>query len=59
MPLYEYQCLVCDEKKEVQHKMAEIPEIKCDKCGTIMRKCIGGNTNIKFNGKWFSNNGGY
>jgi putative FmdB family regulatory protein len=59
MPLYEYQCVVCDSTKEVQHKIAEKPEVKCKKCGTPMRKCIVGNMTIKFKGKWFSNDGEY
>lgn len=39
---YDYWCPDCDITQEVQHGMTEEPEIKCPKCGSIMKKLISG-----------------
>lgn len=50
MPLYDYGCPSCKQKKEVQHSMSEIGKIKviCDECGTQMTKQLSMPTLIGF-----------
>ena len=47
---YDYKCPSCGFIKEVSHGMNESPVVKCDKCGSIMRKII------SFNGNFFIKN---
>lgn len=40
MPYYDYYCKKCRSHKTVFHKMAEKPDVKCDKCNKYMCKLI-------------------
>jgi putative FmdB family regulatory protein len=42
MAHYDYECPECLLVAEVTHGMNESPEIKCEKCGTVMKKIITG-----------------
>ena len=42
MARYDYECQACNITTEVVHGMTESPEIKCEKCGSIMKKAITG-----------------
>ena len=33
MPIYEYQCQVCDHKQEIMHRFSEEPSENCAECG--------------------------
>ncbi len=50
MPLYDYGCTSCGNKKEVQHSMGEIGKIEviCDNCGQKMKKLLSAPTLIGF-----------
>lgn len=50
MPLYDYRCPSCGAEQEVQHAMSEIGKIqvKCDQCGTTMKKMLSAPTLIGF-----------
>ncbi len=40
MPLYEYQCTVCNERTEVLQRLGEAPIEVCRACGGPLRKLI-------------------
>lgn len=40
MPTYAYRCNACGERREVQHRMADRPDVACSN-GHAMRKDIG------------------
>lgn len=42
MALYDYRCPSCEHTQEINHRMDETPEIKCEKCGIIMKRIISG-----------------
>jgi len=54
MPLYEYQCLQCNEKTEVIRKFSDPPlDERCPKCGGPIKKLISSPA-IQFKGKgWY------
>ena len=52
MPIYEYQCPLCNEQKEVMHKHTESPEVCCPRCGEQMHKLIS-SCNAHFKGDGF------
>lgn len=33
MPLYELKCIECDHEFEEEHKLADVDNAKCPKCG--------------------------
>jgi putative FmdB family regulatory protein len=52
MPLYEYQCLGCDQRVEIIQKISDPPYTHCPKCGAAMRKLISSPA-IQFKGSGF------
>lgn len=36
MPLYEYGCPACGQVTDVRHGFDEKPEVKCERCGTVL-----------------------
>ena len=48
MPIYEYECKNCGNKEEIISTQL-LEEIKCEKCGCIMKLLIS-KTNFKVNG---------
>jgi putative FmdB family regulatory protein len=40
MPLYDYDCTLCEETIEVFHKMAEEPKYFCARCKNQMTKAM-------------------
>lgn len=40
MPLYDYQCTVCETLQEVIHGMDEEPSITCEECKASCKKVI-------------------
>lgn len=40
MPIYEYQCQSCGERREVLQRMSDAPLKTCDECGGEVRKLI-------------------
>lgn len=53
MPHYDYACEKCGHVFEVFHKMSEKPVEKCEKCGSAVKKLIGGGSGIIFKGSGF------
>ena len=35
---YDYKCTKCDSVQEIEHKMSETPEVKCEHCGEHTEK---------------------
>jgi putative FmdB family regulatory protein len=52
MPIYEYQCLQCNEKHEIIQRYSETPLEHCPKCGGEMKKLISSPA-IQFKGSGF------
>jgi putative FmdB family regulatory protein len=52
MPIYEYQCLHCNEKHEIIQRYSETPLEHCPKCGGEMKKLISSPA-IQFKGSGF------
>lgn len=40
MPIYEYQCQSCGERREVLQRISDPPLETCDECGGEVRKLI-------------------
>ena len=60
MARYNYYCPKCDEVTEEVHGMTEEPEVKCEECGTVKERRIGGSGTIFFFpgivGRWMEDN---
>lgn len=54
MARYDYKCTACGEVFEVEHPMAETPEIVCPSCGAKAEKVFSA-SGIKFEGSGFYN----
>ena len=52
MPLYEYQCMACNERSEILQKISDPPYSHCPKCGGEMKKLISSPA-IQFKGSGF------
>lgn len=48
--IYQYGCGNCGNEQDVNHSMKECPEVKCDKCQSIMSRIITGGTGVIFKG---------
>jgi putative FmdB family regulatory protein len=62
IPLYTYQCNICNSKNTHIRKVEESHiSIKCDKCLTGIEHRIfdASNTSFELKGKWFKNTGAY
>jgi putative FmdB family regulatory protein len=53
MAVYDYKCDACENVQEEMHGMKEMPEIKCNNCGSIMHKLISGGTGFILKGDGF------
>lgn len=54
MARYDYQCPSCGTQFEVEHPMAEHPEITCPTCGSVAQQVFG-TSGIVFKGSGFYN----
>lgn len=52
MPIFEYQCTQCDDRREVIEKFTEPPYAPCTKCGGEVRKLASAPA-IQFKGSGF------
>jgi len=52
MPIYEYQCTLCNERHEIIQKFSDAPLTHCPKCGGDMKKLISSPA-IQFKGSGF------
>lgn len=52
MPIYEYQCVECNERHEIIQKISDEPLAHCPKCGGGMKKLISSPA-IQFKGSGF------
>lgn len=52
MPIYEYQCIACNERHEIIQKISDGPLTHCPKCGGDMKKLISSPA-IQFKGSGF------
>ena len=51
MPIYEFQCADCGEKKEILFRSNdEKIEMKCDKCGSVNLQRVLSSTNFSVSG---------
>jgi putative FmdB family regulatory protein len=41
MPLYEYECYVCDHRFERIQRVSDSPSSECPKCGGAVRRLLG------------------
>lgn len=54
MARYDYACPVCGERFEIEHPMAEHPEILCPSCGAMAEQVFS-TSGIVFHGSGFYN----
>ena len=54
---YSYFCPNCNFEKDDWHSINESPEIKCDKCGTVMKHKITGGSGFKLIGYGWTTTG--
>lgn len=54
MARYDYHCPSCGERFEVEHPMAERPEVICPSCGAVAQQVFGA-SGIVFKGSGFYN----
>lgn len=54
MARYDYKCTSCGNVFEVEHPMAETPDISCPTCGSKAEKVFSA-SGIKFDGSGFYN----
>lgn len=53
MPLYEYQCVQCNERVEIIQRLSDPPHSECGKCGGEMKKLLSAPA-IQFKGSgWY------
>ena len=52
MPIYEYQCIQCNERHEIIQRISEAPLAHCPKCGGDMKKLFSSPA-IQFKGSGF------
>ena|SRR5688572_7512880 len=53
MPLYEYQCVQCNERVEIIQRLSDPPHSECAKCGGEMKKLLSAPA-IQFKGSgWY------
>ena len=52
MPLYEYQCIECNERTEILQSISDPPYSHCPKCGGGMKKLLSAPA-IQFKGSGF------
>jgi len=52
MPLYEYQCMQCNERTEILQNISDPPYTHCPKCGGEMKKLLSAPA-IQFKGSGF------
>src|SRR5688572_24837250 len=53
MPLYEYQCVQCNERVEIIQRLSDPPHSECSKCGGEMKKLLSAPA-IQFKGSgWY------
>lgn len=51
MPTYQYECPLCQAKKDVTRSIhADDPGYECDNCKVPMRHIIGGGIGVSFKG---------
>lgn len=53
MPTYTYQCQECGDTLDVFHSITAKPRIRCESCGTRMRRLLGTGAGIIFKGSGF------
>ncbi len=54
MPLYEYQCKVCNDKFELRQKFSDPPASVCPKCGGEVAKLISSSAFALKGGGWYA-----
>ena len=54
---YIYFCSNCNNEQEVWHSMIEEPEIKCNKCNSIMKRKITGGAGFQLKGYGWTTQG--
>ncbi len=54
MPMYEYECPVCENVLEVQQKMSDDPLKTCSVCGGEVKKLVSRSTFHLKGGGWYS-----
>lgn len=53
MPIFRYVCPHCGHEEKVLVLSKEDEQVKCEKCGTDMKKGVPSSVGVKFNGSGF------
>jgi putative FmdB family regulatory protein len=53
MPIYEYQCLVCEKTTEAMQKFSDAPLATCPECGGHLKKLISNSTFVLKGTGWY------
>ncbi len=54
MPVYEYECPVCQKVHEVQQRMADDPLTECPECGGPVKKIMSRSSFQLKGGGWYA-----
>ncbi|MBF0506045.1 MAG: zinc ribbon domain-containing protein [Nitrospirae bacterium] len=53
MPIYEYQCLVCEKISEAMQKFSDAPLAVCPECGGQLKKLISNSSFVLKGTGWY------
>lgn len=53
MPNYDYKCENCDTITEVFHSITAEPDLKCEKCGSPLKRMISAGAGLIFKGSGY------
>ncbi len=53
MPIYEYECTVCNERREYLQRFSDEPVTECPVCGGAMKRLISNSSFILKGSGWY------
>ena len=54
MPMYEYQCVACNNRFELRQKFSDAPASECPQCGGEVKKLISSTAFSLKGGGWYA-----
>ncbi|MCX7794741.1 MAG: zinc ribbon domain-containing protein, partial [Thermodesulfovibrionales bacterium] len=53
MPIYEYECTTCNERREYIQRFSDAPVTECPSCGGTLRRLISNSSFILKGSGWY------